>query len=94
MRALNGLMDNERTLDGGYRHMDTCFMCQNRFKMGPHIFAGRGINGWDIVVCRVCYDQNHDGIVPSQHPRLVEHLQRIEAKVELNDDRFIKWPKE
>jgi hypothetical protein len=87
-------MDNERTTSGEYRHMDTCFLCEQRFQMGPHIYAGKGINGWEMVVCRVCYEQNWDGLVPQRHPRLIQHLKAIGVQVQLNASGWIPWPRD
>jgi len=52
-----------------------CFICNNQFTMGPHVYDLRHIDRYNIHVCRVCYDGNWDGWAPDYEKRLIKHLE-------------------
>jgi hypothetical protein len=68
-----------------------CFLCNEPFQFGPHVYDGKHIRQWDITVCHRCYG-NRDGIVPEQNSRLVDHLNAKGIRVQLNDKGYIDWP--
>jgi hypothetical protein len=71
--------------------MRSCFLCTLPFQFGPHSYDGKYIRQWDIEVCSRCYDGNHDGVVPEQHPRLVQHLNTKGIKVKPNARGWLDW---
>ncbi|QBX37234.1 hypothetical protein E4M02_02525 [Brevundimonas sp. S30B] len=74
------------------KFMFDCFLCQRPFRFGPHRYEGRAIGPWKIRACDRCIDQNWDGLVPSQHPRLLEHLESIGVPIKLNEDGWLSIP--
>jgi len=69
-----------------------CFLCTKPFQFGPQAYHGKHIRQWAIEVCSQCYAANHDGIVSEENPRLLEHLNTMGVKVQLNDKGYIDWP--
>jgi hypothetical protein len=68
----------------------TCILCQQQFRFGPHAYDGRYIREWDDMICRSCDGGNHDGIVAD-----AEFLARLEAKgitPEYNDRGWVVIP--
>jgi hypothetical protein len=78
------------SLDG--KTLSKCRLCRRRFQFGEHIYKGRAINEWDIMVCEWCYASNRDGIVPQSHPDLIQHLEKRGIGVKLNAKGWIDWP--
>ena len=72
--------------------MAECFLCKRAFQFGEHIYAGKRIPAWDIMVCDSCYKGNWDGIVPGTRPHLVPYLQSRGIKVTYNASGWIDWP--
>jgi hypothetical protein len=70
-----------------------CFLCKQSFQFGPHVYDGRRILEWDVMVCRTCYSGNWDGIVPETYPHLIPYLQARGVEVTLNAKGWIDWPK-
>jgi hypothetical protein len=57
------------------KHMIECFLCQRPFQFGAHVYNGRKIPQWgEVMICDTCERGNRDGLVPSAHRRLLEHL--------------------
>jgi hypothetical protein len=73
-------------------HMVKCFLCETPFQFGPHIYNGRRIPEWDMMVCRGCYQGNWDGIVPESRPRLLPYLKSKGITVKPNAQGWIDWP--
>jgi hypothetical protein len=69
-----------------------CFLCKRSVQYGPHAYGLRKIRAWNIMVCHQCYGSNWDGLVPDQHPRLLEHLKNKGTQVKLNPRGWIDWP--
>ena len=44
--------------------MTPCFLCKRAFQFGPHIYNGRRIPRWDIMICHPSERGNWDGVVP------------------------------
>lgn len=42
-----------------------CGVCGQRFRFGPHYYAGRMNKTYKIMVCRGCRAGNHDGWAPT-----------------------------
>ena len=71
-----------------------CFLCQQQWHCGPHLWAGRTVPDWGIWVCNQCRAGFYDG-VPLQHPfglRLVRHLKAHAIDVRLNSHAHIAIP--
>jgi len=73
-------------------HMVECFLCKRSFQFGPHIYVGKRIPPWGMMVCNECHRGNRDGIVPANHPHLVPYLQSRGIQVRYNVKGSIDWP--
>jgi hypothetical protein len=51
-----------------------CFLYSFPFQFGPHVYNGKRIAAWDVMVCDGCYRGNWDGIVPQSRPHLVPYF--------------------
>lgn len=74
------------------KFMYDCDLCSRPFQFGPHVYQGRPIKTWDIMACDICTSSNWDGLVPQQHPRLMQHLKDIGVEVKLNDEGWLPIP--
>lgn len=83
---------NDRSAADEHAIFCDCFLCRQPFRFGPHEYRGRRIPPWDIMVCEICFQGNWDGIVPTTHPHLLEHLKVRGIKVGLNAKGWIDWP--
>ena len=70
-----------------------CFLCDRGFQFGPHIYDGKKVPAWDIMVCSPCLNGNWDGIVPREGSRLVAHLEARGIPITLNDKGWIDFPR-
>lgn len=57
-----------------YKVMFSCFMCGDKFQMGPHTYKGKFISSYKISVCENCYKGNWDGWTLHYEERLLPHL--------------------
>jgi len=69
-----------------------CFLCHLPFQFGPHVYNGKYIAPWDMMVCDACYRGNWDGIVPQVRPHLVPYLQSKGVEIRYNANGWIDWP--
>jgi hypothetical protein len=69
-----------------------CYLCQQKFQFGNHIYDGRWVALWSITVCRTCLKGNWDGIVPGHHPHLEQHLVSSNIGYTLNSKGWIDIP--
>lgn len=74
------------------RFKKTCFLCRQSFQFGGHIYDGKPVNAWKIIVCDICLKGNHDGIVPGTYPHLKSHLETLGVKPVINAKGWIEWP--
>lgn len=51
-----------------------CQICGCIFRFGPHIYHGRRIAKYELMVCRACWIGNWDGWSPEWDERLETHL--------------------
>jgi hypothetical protein len=51
-----------------------CQICGSTFRFGPHIFEGRLIRSYQLLVCRACWIDNWNGWSPEWDERLESHL--------------------
>jgi hypothetical protein len=70
-----------------------CFLCQRPFQFGPHVYNGRHIAAWDVQICESCLRGNWDGIVPAQHPRLIQHLKDKGIPITLSASGWLDIPR-
>jgi len=56
------------------RNMTDCFLCNNKFQFGPHLYDGRHLNKWKINVCNSCFQGNGDGLNPRHEEKFLAHL--------------------
>lgn len=76
-----------------WKVMYDCFLCEQPFQYGPHVYLGRPVKPWgDMMVCRGCIRGNHDGIVAATHPHLVEYLTARKIAIKYNKAGWIEWP--
>jgi hypothetical protein len=69
-----------------------CFLCKKSFQFGPHIYHGRKIPAWGMIVCTGCYTENWDGIVPEVQTHLIPYLRLKGIEVKPNQQGRIDWP--
>jgi hypothetical protein len=69
-----------------------CFLCKREFRFGPHIYDGKNIPNWGIMICLGCLNGNWDGIVPDRYPHLIEHLKSQKISIQLNAKGWIDIP--
>jgi hypothetical protein len=72
--------------------MIECFLCKRPFQFGEHIYDGRRVHAWDVMICNGCDKRNWDGVVPSARPHLVPFLQSKGIPVKLNAKGWIDIP--
>ena len=69
-----------------------CVVCDQDFRFGPGVYDGRVVKSWQGAICDICDRSNYDGVVPSTHPNLMEHLRSIGIEPELNASGWIPIP--
>ena len=69
-----------------------CFLCNRPFQFGPHVYDGRPVRQWDILMCNRCLRGNWDGIVLEGHPKLQQHLAAKGLQVRLNASGWLDIP--
>jgi hypothetical protein len=69
-----------------------CFLCDQPYQFGPHAYDGRHVGSWGVEICSHCVQGNWDGLVPEQHPRLIEHLKAMGIPIALNPMGFLNIP--
>ncbi len=74
------------------RHSETCFLCGSSFQFGPHLYDGKWIRDWRIIVCMRCRSANWDGIVPTTYPQLAAHFKAAGIQPVINAKGWISWP--
>jgi hypothetical protein len=85
-------MRTERLPDGDYAFMYRCDFCGGEFRYGQHRYAGRKIVEWDARICEPCDRMNYDGLVPQQHPELMQRLAANGTKLHRLPGGFIRIP--
>ena len=55
-------------------HMETCRMCGASFEHGPHVYQGREIKRYKLLVCESCHKSNAEGWKPALEGKLLDHL--------------------
>jgi hypothetical protein len=72
--------------------MIDCFLCNRAFQFGPHIYRGRRVQAWNVMICGGCNRGNWDGVVPGVRPHLVPYLQSKGIEVRYNANGWIDIP--
>ena len=86
-------MRAERQPDGDLAFLYRCGVCGGETRMGQHRWAGRPIPEWgNILICETCDSMNWDGLVPQQHPELMQRLAAGGVKLERLAGGFIRIP--
>lgn len=75
-----------------FRATTDCFLCKRVFQVGPHRYEGRRVPAWDIMICDICRSSNWDGVVPTVHPDLIDHLQARGIDYQLNRKGWLDIP--
>lgn len=60
----------ERDIQGKDIYVFKCPTCSFNYQHGPQIYNGRKLSGYQLQVCKNCYDGNWDGWT-SQHNKLL-----------------------
>ncbi len=47
-----------------------CDVCGSSYQMGPHRYEGKKCSGYNIFVCKACYESNWDGWAPIREARI------------------------
>ena len=59
-------------------------------RWGPHQYEGKFIPGYEISVCRTCYNGNWDGWAPHFAERLIENLKKEKISIpEINEKGWL-----
>ena len=53
----------------------TCALCGMTFQFGPGRYDRKHIPGYNLTVCKGCYDGNWDGWAPQWEAKILQHLQ-------------------
>lgn len=69
-----------------------CAVCEKDFRFGQNVYKGRRIKAWDIMVCDICEQSNHDGLVPAKHLNLIAKLQEKGIGTKPNAKGWIDIP--
>lgn len=56
-------------------HKEKCAVCGTRFQFSNHQYDGKKCQGYNMMVCRSCYNGNHDGWALHHEERILEHLE-------------------
>lgn len=72
------------------RLKETCFLCAQAFQYGPHVYHGKRIPAWNMLVCERCLRGNWDGIVPQDS--LLKYLRENGYPETYNEKGWLKWP--
>jgi hypothetical protein len=62
-------------------HMETCRMCGSSFEHGPHVYQGRQLKRYKLLVCEACHKSNADGWNREMEPKLLAHLRAANLPV-------------
>jgi hypothetical protein len=71
----------------------TCFLCKRPFQFGEHVYKGRRIPQWDMMVCDGCDAANADGVMPRGHPDLEPYLKVHAIEIGYNANGWIELPR-
>lgn len=70
-----------------------CELCSGTTQMGGGVYEGRFIPQWQkILICRRCEASNWDGIIPEEHPLLMEKLRAGGIKLTRTEDGLVRIP--
>lgn len=53
-----------------------CDVCKQTFKQGPHVYPLTKCSGYEMFVCKGCYDTSREGWNDFYEKAVVEHCQR------------------
>lgn len=62
-------------------HVETCRMCGASFEHGPHVYQGREIPRYKLLVCEACYKGNAQGWSRALEPKLIAHLRAASLQI-------------
>jgi hypothetical protein len=72
--------------------MIDCFLCSRPFQFGPHVYNGRHVQAWDIMICSRCDKGNWDGVVPANRPHFEPYLRSKGIEVRYKAKGWIDIP--
>ena len=58
-----------------YAQYVDCFFCGSRTQFGPNIYRAHKVVEYDLMVCRMCTEINHDGLTLDDEEKLLKHLE-------------------
>lgn len=70
-----------------------CFLCGRNFQFGQYVYDGQYIPTWRISICNTCRFSNMNGIEPTQHPRLLQLLNKERVPLRLNRNGLLDLPR-
>jgi hypothetical protein len=53
----------------------SCRLCASQFQFGPHVYAGKWLSHYRMVLCVPCYEGNWEGFAPHYEPVIEAHLE-------------------
>lgn len=78
---------------GGRLSRYICCLCEKEFPFGAGVYGGRPLPGLgDLMVCRLCDQLNHDGVVLETHPHFRERLEALGVAPTLNASGWFDLP--
>lgn len=58
-----------------------CIICGRQFQYGEHRYDGRFLPRYQMSVCDMCLQANHDGWAPQYEDRIIKHLKESDLEV-------------
>ncbi|MBI9080163.1 MAG: hypothetical protein JEY79_10545 [Pseudodesulfovibrio sp.] len=67
-----------------------CYACGDDFEYGPHDHGGEWLAGYEVDVCRTCYDGNGDGWSPQYEDQFLARIEELDIEEpERNDNDLL-----
>ena len=72
LRRMLAVRRRSRTDPIDERFLRHCDLCGSAFQFGMHIYNGQYIARYELMLCRICYEFNHDGFSPNWDQKLLD----------------------
>ncbi|TCM81470.1 hypothetical protein EV216_11812 [Rhodovulum steppense] len=50
---------------------ETCYVCGREFQYGNHVYNGRKATRYGVMLCKACWESNHDGFNSLLEPKMI-----------------------
>jgi hypothetical protein len=68
---------------------ETCKICNRAFDYGPHVYYGKYLPRYQMMVCTLCLRANNDGWNPEAEKCIFEHPKQ--KKLDLPERNAAGW---